>query len=320
MSLQDLLANNQVLTEEFVNNRYKTNAFINDPTFDSDIRIVENRQILSETPYFSIVLPIYNQENIIQQTLNHILNNTTMKKYELILILDSCSDNSETKVVEIINTINFHVHILITNIVVLKSETPLFETSADNLGFYCAKGEFILEIQADMDILDYGYNMKMLQPFLLDKTVIGVSGRCCHNWQQTELVGKFGTYIQEKLSDLPNISKNVYYIGETCNRGPLMLDMKKLKELKFLDEVNYFLDDSDHDLFARAYYFKKYTCCYVPIDVISILTNGSTRKERDELNDRAYYTKKTLTKDGVGGFLKNIGGLIKPRRIQIVQL
>jgi glycosyltransferase involved in cell wall biosynthesis len=310
-----------VVTEAFANNRYKTNSFVNNPDFETNIRIVENRQILlSKTPFFSIVLPIYDQEEIIQQTLHHILNNTTEKHYELIIILDSCSDCTEMKVTNFINMINFNVYKLITNIIVLKSVLPLFETSADNLGFYCSSGEFILEIQADMEILDYGYNMKLLKPFVLDETIIGVSGRCCSNWSQTDMVGKSGTSIEEKLADLPNINKNVYYTGETCIRGPLLLHKEKLKEMNYLDEVNYFLDDSDHDLFARAYYFKKYTCWYVPIDVVSKLTNGSTRKPKDELNYHAYFSKKEATKNGVNGFLNKIVGLVEPRRTQMIQL
>ena len=308
-----------VLTEAFVNNRYKTKSFVNDPSSsNTDIRIVENKQILPEPPYFSIVLPVYNQEEIIQQTLHYILNNTTEKHYELIIILDSCSDNTETKVIDFINRINVNVYKLITNIIVLKSEIPLFETSADNLGFYCSSGEFILEIQADMEIMDYGYNMKLLKPFLFDKNVIGVSGRCCCDWLQTELVGKIDTTIAQKLADLPDIDINVYYEGETCNRGPLLLHKEKLKELNYLDEVNYFLDDSEHDLFARAYYFKKWTCCYVPVDVISVLANGSTRKGKDRLNYDAYFSKKESTKNGANGFLKKIGDLVEPRRIQII--
>ena len=47
--------------------------------------------------------------------------------------------------------------------------------------------------------------------------------------------------------------------------------------MNFLDEENYFIDDSDHDLMARAYLEKNYICGYVPIDFHAPLNSGSTR-------------------------------------------
>ena len=46
-----------------------------------------------------------------------------------------------------------------------------------------------------------------------------------------------------------------------------------------MDEENYFLDNSDHDLMARAFLEKKYICGYVPIDFNAPLCDGSTRKD-----------------------------------------
>ena len=43
-----------------------------------------------------------------------------------------------------------------------------------------------------------------------------------------------------------------------------------MKILRYLDEVNYFLETSDHDLFARAYVERGWICGYVPIDFIKI--------------------------------------------------
>ena len=41
--------------------------------------------------------------------------------------------------------------------------------------------------------------------------------------------------IEKPLSQL-NICRNKFYVYETCNRGPLLIDRKKLEELNFLDE------------------------------------------------------------------------------------
>ena len=308
-----------------INERYNKNMFINNPNFNSNIKIVLNKNNIinknNENTFFSIVIPIHNQESIINKNILSILNNTSEKTFELILILDSCSDNSEINLLNLLqNNFIFEKYILLTKILILKSEIPLFETSADNLGFYCSQGEYILEIQADMEMTDYGYNMKLLKPFLNNDRIIGISGRCCHNFQCTNGIGKLGMDVLKKIADLPNIDINSYYIGETCNRGPLLLNHTKLKELGYLDEVNYFLDNSDHDLFARAFLQKKWICGYVPIDFISLLENGTTRKQRNEINQKYYNIKKQLTKNGENGFLKKNMHNILPRNIEKINL
>ena len=291
-----------MFSNQILNNRYNTTNFVNNPNYEHDIEIVTNKTFLNEKPFFSIVTPVYNQENIIIQNFKSILDNTTEKYYELIYILDSCSDNTETNLINFINKMNVEEYPLLIKILILKSSIPLFETSADNLGFICSDGDYILEIQADMTMTQLGYNMKLLKPFTLNENIIGISGRCCHSFDETNGIGKLGLDITKQL--LPNIDQNSYYIGETCNRGPLLLNNSKLKELGYLDEVNYFLENSDHDLFARAYFLKNWICGYVPIEFSSPLENGSTRKPRDYNNEKHYRIKMDSTQNGINGFLR----------------
>ena len=293
-----------MLSNQILNNRYNTTNFVNHPNYEHGIEIVLHKTFLKEKPFFSIVTPVFNQENIIVDNFKSILDNTTEKYYEIIYILDSCSDNTEANLIHFINKMDEEEYPLLIKIVVLKSSLPLFETSADNLGFICSDGEYILEIQADMTMTQRGYNMKLLKPFTLDERIIGISGRCCHSFDETNGIGKLGLDITKQL--LPNIDQNAYYIGETCNRGPLLLHNSKLKELGYLDEVNYFLDNSDHDLFARAYFLKNWICGYVPIEFSSPLENGSTRKPRDPTNEKHYRIKKESTQNGINGFLRRI--------------
>jgi len=148
--------------------------------------------------------------------------------------------------------------------------------------------------------------MSMLRPFLINNNVLGVSGRCCHGLTYSHGVGKLGRDVESPLKE--NIDKNIFYVSETCNRGPLMLNTEKLKELKYLDEHNYFLDNSDHDLFARGFYFKSWICGYVPIEFNAPLVNGSTRKQRDSINQKMYLYKKStcLEKGFLDFYLKTL--------------
>jgi len=59
-----------------------------------------------------------------------------------------------------------------------------------------------------------------------------------------------------------------------------LLHRGKLEELGFLNETDFFLDNSDHDLMARAFLEKQYMCGYVPIEFNSPIQDGSTRNTK----------------------------------------
>ena len=223
---------------------------------------------------YSVVMPVYNQESILVPNLQSVLE-CTQGSFELIVILDYCFDNSERNLIAFLETLKPPVGLV--QITVFKNaDLPLFETKCDNIGFRFATGTYCLEIQADMKMVEPGYNLHLVKPFLQHDNVIAVSGRCAHNLFTGEGIGKLGAAVERPLAEL-GISKDCFYVFETCNRGPLLLDRSKLADLGFLDEENYFLDDSDHDLMARAYLTKGYICGYVPIEFESPLQHGSTR-------------------------------------------
>ena len=240
---------------------------------------------------YSIVTPVYNQEEIIVENLKSIILNT-LDTFEIILILDFCFDNTEEKILNFIENYKNLSENFIQIKIIKNEEKPLFETKCDNIGFKLSEGKYCLEIQADMKMTELGYNLQLSKPFLILDNVIAVSGRCAHNLYEHHIgVGKIGMDI-EKTCDELNISKNKFYVFETCNRGPLIFDKEKLKELNFLNEEEYFLDNSDHDLMARAYLQKKYICGYVPIDFESLLETGSTRNNKTYNNCNKYLINK----------------------------
>lgn len=226
---------------------------------------------------YSIIIPIFNQEEIIVKNIKSIIEKT-YDNFEIILILDFCFDNTEKNIINFLDNYQNNKHNLIQIKIFKNDNIPLFETKCDNIGFKNSEGKYCLEIQADMEMTELGYNLHLNKPFKLLNNVIAVSGRCAHNLFREGGIGKLGIDIEKNIISL-NINKNKFYVYETCNRGPLLLDKEKLKELNYLDEDNYFLDNSDHDLMARAFLEKKYICGYVPIDFNAPLCDGSTRKE-----------------------------------------
>ena len=254
-------------------------------------------KLYSDTlPVYSVVMPIFNQEQIIFDNLKAI-DTTIASSYEMILILDCCSDASKESVLR-------WAHIehpsTLTRICIFETPIPWFEASCDNLGCKQAKGTYILEIQADMRMTQPGFNEVLTKPFLTIPNILGVSGRCTHNFLETNGVGRLGETIEKPL-DRSLYSDSIFYINETCNRGPLLLDRKKLQALDYFDDTNFPLDYSDHDLFARAWYYKQWVCGYIPIEFDAPLAHGSVRKPRDPLNTRVL--KERLAQSN-GGFLE----------------
>ena len=232
----------------------------------------------SEKPIYSIVTPIYNQETIIVKNIKSIIEKTE-GFFELILILDFCFDKTEENLLNYLDSLHNLRENLIQIRVFKNSEKPLFETKCDNIGFRASLGTYCLEIQADMEMIEHGYNLQLEKPFNILKNVIAVSGRCAHDLFTDMGIGKLGTMVEKTLEQL-EIKRNVFYSLETCNRGPLLLHRGKLEELGFLNETDYYLDNSDHDLMARAFLEKKYICGYVPIEFKSPIQDGSTRNTK----------------------------------------
>ncbi len=255
----------------------------------------------AQEPTFSVVMPIHNQETIIQRVLSSVAD-MTVGYYELILILDGCTDGTRERLLEWVQLLNVPAYLV--RIHVLENPMGIFETSCDNQGFTLARGKYIVEVQADMVILTFGYNILLTSPLEQYADLLAVSGRCCHRINQSPGMhaGKLGDTVKKPhavLQDFDAFGK--VFLSHTVNRGPLVLRRSMLEELGFLDEAHYVLGDDEHDLFARAWVQKQWRCGFVPVEVYSPLEWGSTRKPRDP-EVQAYLNKREENKPG--GFLE----------------
>lgn len=261
-------------------------------------------------PALSVVIPIHNQEQIIRAVLDSVLE-MTVGTYELILILDGCTDTTPQIVAEWIDTTPRPSGLV--EIQCITNEHGLFETSCDNQGFRLAKGDYIVEVQADMKILTFGYNVLLTSPLKQYPDMIAVSGRCCHRLNDSPgtNVGKLGAKAEhphETLQSFDNYGK--VFLSHTANRGPLAIRTSMLRELNYLDEEHYVLGNDEHDLFARAWVFKQWRCGFVPIEVYSPLQWGSTRKSRSP--EAQAYLDERMKKQSDGFLFKNIRAIVYP--------
>ena len=89
---------------------------------------------------FSIIVPFYNAENLIERTLKSLLNQS-YKKFECILINDCSTDNSEVYIKKLIRNDN--------RFILFKNSSNLGAGKSRNVGLKNAKGEYVLFLDSD---------------------------------------------------------------------------------------------------------------------------------------------------------------------------
>jgi glycosyltransferase involved in cell wall biosynthesis len=241
-----------------------------------DPEIIVDNVYRTESPTFSLVMPIHNQGNIIYDVLMKVFLHTH-GLYDLFLILDGCTDNTRVQVMQAVQTVPREL----CQLTVVSNPTGIFETSCDNLGFVNARGKYIVEIQADMQIQTSNYNVLLAIPLEIYPDMIAVSGRCCHTLTSPLMgMGKMNSTV-ETPHNLPFDKYNQVFLSHTVNRGPLVLRRSMVEELGYLDEATFVLGDDEHDLFYRAWSQKGWRTGFFPVEVYSPLAWGSTRKPRD---------------------------------------
>ena len=100
----------------------------------------------------SVIIPVYNKDRQIIDCLNSVINQT-YKNYEIIIINDGSTDQSERKILDFIENKQNVKYIFQKNQGV---------SSARNTGIKAARGEYIVFIDAD-DYIDNDYFEKLME-------------------------------------------------------------------------------------------------------------------------------------------------------------
>lgn len=203
----------------------------------------------------SIILTVHNKEWMLEEVLDGIVKHTE-GNYELLVVLDGCTDRSFYIVENYFYKKNIN-HIIIT--------TPdVFETKANNAGLKVAKGEYVIIVQDDMIIREQGWNQRMQKPFDAFDDVFAVTSRTAHNWVLNP--DSRHVHMKEHLdncwSDIvihtdhaerEKFPRDIFAVRASVNRGPLMINHEDLKKLNYLDEEFSPQDMDDHDLMYRMH-------------------------------------------------------------------
>jgi glycosyltransferase involved in cell wall biosynthesis len=201
----------------------------------------------------SINLTIHNKDFLIENVLQGIKDNTE-SPYELLVVLDGCTDNSEEKTINFLKNTNINYKIFYAD--------NVFETKANNIAAKNSENDYIIIVQDDMIINEKGWDRRLITPLQIYDDVFSVSANCAHDWQYNpnpyleniiEYSGYSTLLTPKNVVNKKMVPRNEFIIRTTSNRGPLAINHSDLKKLDYFDEIFSPQDGDDHDLHYRAY-------------------------------------------------------------------
>lgn len=231
----------------------------------------------------SIIVPIYNVENYLQECLESILKQT-YKNFEVLLVDDGSTDNSA-------NICKLYVEKDKRFKYFFKENGGL--SSARNFGVSNSKGEFLSFVDSD-DIISNDFLETLYNNMINNEVKLSIVGYCnYYNNGTTKNICK--SNIKKKISKLDSLMYlNImgYYSDSACNKmysreifDSINFPLNKKYEdtrimYKIFDKLDYVFYDSD-----IKYYYRKREG--------SIVTNQTTMFELiDSINDEKLYLNK----------------------------
>lgn len=229
----------------------------------------------------SIILTVYNQENLIRKVLEGIWTKSSDLVKEVIIVMDGCTDRSETIIRRFVRD---QFSSSTSRLEVKFRYTPdVFETQANNEGLRHASENFCLIIQDDMVVREQDYDRRLIKPMQVWPEIFAVTARTSED--DVIIEGKLVHINQAGIEQ--GTPRNVVAIRDSCNRGPLLIRHSALKTLNYLDEIYAPQGLDDHDLCHRAYQ-KGWLSCSYWIDFQHEPWWGTTRKTSGEIIAKAW--------------------------------
>ncbi len=197
----------------------------------------------------SIIVTVYQKEEYIGLVIAGIIENTT-SPFELVMVYDGCTDRSE----EVVNAVLAVNKGLMQKLTVV--HTPdVNEVRANNAGMRAASGRYFILMQDDMQILERGWEKRLLYPILKWNDVFAVSSGKAHSFCCSPPPNPGVDY-----TSTAEAQRDVFQIRDAVNRGPLALRADTMKRLNYFDETYAPIYFDDMDLGVRAWRTLRMVC------------------------------------------------------------
>ena len=150
--------------------------------FLNDFKLISKKTYNSLTPTVSVVVPFFNRQGDLEKNLDQLVSMLTIP-FEMILINDSSEDETLKKLLEWQQSQSSRCHVL-ADISLYTSSKQQFETRCDAFGILQSRSNLVLEIQADMYIVERGFDQRLVDSILSSSDLIAISGRGCHSFEE----------------------------------------------------------------------------------------------------------------------------------------
>ena len=255
----------------------------------------------------TVVLTIHNKEKTISQIVSGILSTVSKQTSTLVCVLDGCTDKTEAVLKDTIRSLNTDISIQYVY------TDDVWETLANNAGLRKVETPYATIIQDDMLIREKFWDRKLLSVFK-NRNIFAVSGRTAHDFLikegRIEFINLIGreyplgstSLISKLVTKFINFFQTFWiyrYISPfgvrlTANRGPLVLDMKVVKDLNYFDEAFAPFELDDVDLCCRAKKRFGLSASAYPIDYLEIGGSKATSLISSETSASAIKKNTTL--------------------------
>ena len=158
--------------------RFVLNLLLSDGRFKLVKQTVKDSHL---SPLISCVIPVFNQESVVYKHLRSIVEHSTCL-LELIILDDTSSDDTTKEILRFINDLEkSQSQSNILGIRFYRTSFPVYESRCEDFGFRNSNGRFVMSIQADMKILELGFDRKLIQVFESDSSLRIISCRGVHS-------------------------------------------------------------------------------------------------------------------------------------------
>lgn len=190
----------------------------------------------------SVVIPVFNHDDIIEIVIRSVIAHSTMSVREIIVINDASTDRTEEKVRQVFKSLPARISgKIITN------SSEQWEVKCCNIGFKRSTCPYIMNIQDDMVMTTYGFDDLLMKPFrYVDRRIFAVTAR-----DACDVVDGGGGYV--KFINFSKQGSGLFSVRDIINRGPILFKTSILAELDYLDEDFAPINQDDTDICLRAY-------------------------------------------------------------------
>jgi hypothetical protein len=279
-----------------------------------------NQSLDISQPQLLISLPVCNQESIIHGILTQLITHISISS-TLVIIIDYCLDNSEAVIRQVIE--NFDEESCISEILLLKSQGDLFESTCENLTLAVADADYFLSMQADIYFVDPKFLYVAVAGFVQHSTLLAIGSRAVIpiekpsrfnvsyilykavtkglNWLTSELLGVVflfpRLFMNSYHGDISSPPKNKLrfsriqsrriYPGAYLIRGPILWRTNFLRELGGNDDVSFFMGGDERKLCLRGAAERGFFVGYLPSFCFTNLWTGTSHKAHLRSNETA---------------------------------